>query len=146
MLVEQIMQSNLVTVTPDTTLPDALHLTRQRGVRHLLVVEHDRLVGIVSDRDLKRAMASPATSLEVHELRLPRHDGGWSLAAPGREMGGGPPHVHVKPKLNHPLISRKPVPTGPTGVFGAVQPERPIRPVESGASSSIVNGGMKAGS
>jgi acetoin utilization protein AcuB len=68
MLVEQIMQSTLVTVTPETTLPEALRLTRQRGVRHLLVVEHDRLAGIVSDRDLKRAMASPAASLEVREL------------------------------------------------------------------------------
>jgi acetoin utilization protein AcuB len=32
------------------------------------VLDGDRLVGILSDRDLKRAMASPATSLEVREL------------------------------------------------------------------------------
>jgi acetoin utilization protein AcuB len=53
MLVERIMQSNLVTVAPETTLAEAFRLTRRRGIRHLLVVEHDRLVGIVSDRDLK---------------------------------------------------------------------------------------------
>jgi acetoin utilization protein AcuB len=62
MLVEQIMQSTLVTVTPETTLAEARRLTRQRGLRHLLVVEHDRLVGIVSDRDLRGATGDPAVS------------------------------------------------------------------------------------
>jgi acetoin utilization protein AcuB len=68
MLVQDVMQTKLHTVTPATTLPDALRLTSQRGVRHLPVLDGDRLVGILSDRDLKRAMASPATSLEAHEL------------------------------------------------------------------------------
>lgn len=68
MLVADIMQVKVATVTPKTTLPEAVRLTQQRGVRHLPVMEHERLVGIVSDRDLKRAMASPATSLTVHEL------------------------------------------------------------------------------
>jgi acetoin utilization protein AcuB len=69
MLVRDVMRPNPVTVTPETTLPEAMRLTAQRGIRHLPVVEHGQLVGIVSDRDLKRAMASPATSLEAHELR-----------------------------------------------------------------------------
>ena len=68
MLVQDVMQTKLLTVTPATTLPEALRLTAQRGVRHLPVVDGDRLVGILSDRDLKRAMASSATSLEAHEL------------------------------------------------------------------------------
>jgi acetoin utilization protein AcuB len=68
MLVQDVMQTKLFTVTPETTLPEALRLTAQRGVRHLLVLDRERLVGILSDRDLKRAMASSATSLEVHEL------------------------------------------------------------------------------
>jgi acetoin utilization protein AcuB len=69
MLVADVMQAAVVTITPKTSLPEAVRLAQHRGIRHLPVVEHDRLVGIVSDRDLKRAMASPATSLEVHELR-----------------------------------------------------------------------------
>jgi acetoin utilization protein AcuB len=68
MLVQDVMQTKLVTATPETTLPEALRLTGQRGVRHLPVLEGEQLVGILSDRDLKRAMASPATSLEAHEL------------------------------------------------------------------------------
>ena len=68
MLVQDVMQSKVVTITPETTLPEAVRLARARGVRHLPVVEEGKLVGIVSDRDLKQAMASPATSLEIHEL------------------------------------------------------------------------------
>lgn len=68
MLVEDVMQRDLITVTPGTTLPDALRLSRGRGIRHLPVMDGAELVGIVSDRDLKRAMASPATTLERHEL------------------------------------------------------------------------------
>ena len=68
MLVQDIMQSAIITVKPSTTLPEALRLVQQRGIRHLPVVDGELLVGIVSDRDLKRAMASPATSLERHEL------------------------------------------------------------------------------
>jgi len=68
MLVRDIMKTRLITITPQTTLPEAMKLVSQRRVRHLPVVEDGDLVGIVSDRDLKRAMASPATTLSAHEL------------------------------------------------------------------------------
>jgi len=69
MLVSDVMQAAVLTITPKTSLPEAIRLVQHRGIRHLPVVEDDRLVGIVSDRDLKRAMASSATSLERHELQ-----------------------------------------------------------------------------
>jgi acetoin utilization protein AcuB len=68
MLVQDIMQAELLTILPETTLPEALRLVQRRGVRHLPVVENGNLVGIVSDRDLKRAMPSAATSLSAQEL------------------------------------------------------------------------------
>ena len=69
MLVQDVMQTKLFTVTPETTLPEALRLTGQRGDPPPPRARwRSRLVGILSDRDLKRAMASPATSLEAHEL------------------------------------------------------------------------------
>jgi len=69
MLVADVMQAPVLTVTPKTTLPEGMRLVQHRGIRHLPVIEDDHLVGIVSDRDLKRAMASSATTLEVRELR-----------------------------------------------------------------------------
>ena len=69
MLVRDVMQCHVVTVTPTTTLPDAVRLAAERNVRHLPVMDGDDLVGIVSDRDLKRAMASSAaTPLTVAEF------------------------------------------------------------------------------
>jgi acetoin utilization protein AcuB len=71
MLVRDVMQTSVVTVTPLTTLPQAIQLVAERRIRHLPVVDSGgKLVGILSDRDLKRAMASSATSLEAHELRF----------------------------------------------------------------------------
>lgn len=60
MLVNDIMQRDVVTVTPDTRLPQVLRLLQPRGFRHVPVVEHETLVGIISDRDVKQAMASLA--------------------------------------------------------------------------------------
>lgn len=65
MLVADIMQSPVVTVRPDAPLAEAARLLAQRGIRHLPVVdEAGTLVGILSDRDLKRAVAG-ATALET---------------------------------------------------------------------------------
>jgi acetoin utilization protein AcuB len=70
MLVKDVMRSKVVTVTPRTALAEAMRLVGQRGVRHLPVVAGNDLVGIVSDRDLKRAMASPATGRARAELNF----------------------------------------------------------------------------
>ena len=57
MLVQDIMTRAVLTVRPSTTLAEALQIARKRGIRHLPVLDDDdHLVGIVSDRDLKRAM------------------------------------------------------------------------------------------
>jgi acetoin utilization protein AcuB len=56
MKVSRLMSRKLITVTPEDSVERAVQLLRQRGVRHLLVLKDGRLVGIVSDRDLKRAL------------------------------------------------------------------------------------------
>jgi acetoin utilization protein AcuB len=56
MNVAQIMNRDLITVEPEDSVEEAVGLLRRRGVRHLLVLKKNRLVGIISDRDIKRAM------------------------------------------------------------------------------------------
>ncbi len=69
MYIGRIMHTDLITVPPDTPLDRANNLIREKQIDHLLVVDrHKKLVGLVSDRDLKRYWASPATSLSTHEL------------------------------------------------------------------------------
>jgi acetoin utilization protein AcuB len=69
MYIGRIMHTDLITVSPKTTLVEAKKLIQQKQIDHLLVVsDQKKLVGIVSDRDLKKYWASPATSLSTHEL------------------------------------------------------------------------------
>jgi acetoin utilization protein AcuB len=69
MYIGRIMRTELVTVSPETTLVEARDIIDKNKIEHLLVVnKKGKLVGIVSDRDLKQNWASPATSLSTHEL------------------------------------------------------------------------------
>ena len=56
MQVSQLMSKKLITIAPDDSVEDAVKMLRRRGVRHLLVMNGARLVGILSDRDMKRAL------------------------------------------------------------------------------------------
>ncbi len=63
------MSSPAVTVMPDTPFQDALKIMREHHFRRLAVVNReDKLVGIVSERDLLHAAPSPATSLSIWEM------------------------------------------------------------------------------
>jgi len=68
MLVGQRMQREVVTVTPDMRITGASRLLQEHRIRHLPVVEKGRLVGIITDRDIRRVLPSQMKSLEVHEL------------------------------------------------------------------------------
>ena len=70
MLVRNKMTPNVITAAPDTTLAEALKLTRGNRIRHLPIVQNERLVGIVTDRDLRLAMPPVwASDTDHHELR-----------------------------------------------------------------------------
>jgi acetoin utilization protein AcuB len=51
MRVEDVMTREIQTVSPEASAEDAWGLMRTRGVRHLVVAEGHRIVGILSDRD-----------------------------------------------------------------------------------------------
>ncbi len=67
MLVKDVMQAHPVTATPEARLPQLVRLLQRRGFRHLPVLDGGRLVGIISDRDLKQSMASAASTAEGRE-------------------------------------------------------------------------------
>ena len=52
--VSQIMSKELVTLTPDQSLYEAERLFKKHRIRHIPVVEGDKLIGIVSYSDLLR--------------------------------------------------------------------------------------------
>ena len=68
MLVRDWMTADPQTVTAATPVMEAMQRLRDGGYRRLPVVRDGKLVGIVTDRDLKEATPSKATSLSVYEL------------------------------------------------------------------------------
>jgi len=54
MKVSKYMTQKLITATPDMSVKQAFLLMRTHRVRHIPVVEGGELVGIISDRDLRR--------------------------------------------------------------------------------------------
>ncbi len=68
MLVKNWMSTNVVTVDQDDSMEDAMDLLKKHNIKMLPVMQKNKPVGIITDRDLKRASASDATTLEIHEL------------------------------------------------------------------------------
>jgi len=68
MLVKNWMSKPAVTVDVNDSMQNAVGLLKEHRIKMLPVTEKGKLAGIVTDRDLKRASASDATSLEIHEL------------------------------------------------------------------------------
>jgi acetoin utilization protein AcuB len=66
--VENWMKRDPITISPETGVLEASRLLRQYRIRHLPVVKGGFLVGILTDRDLKRVLPSTATSLSVYEV------------------------------------------------------------------------------
>lgn len=68
MFVAKRMTPNPTTIESTTTIADASELMRKRKFRRLPVVDNGRLVGIITDRDLRTVTPSPATTLSIFEL------------------------------------------------------------------------------
>ena len=68
MTVRDIMSPKPITVDPTTPMLDARQRMADARIRHLIVVEDARVTGIVTDRDIRLNLPSPATSLSVWEV------------------------------------------------------------------------------
>jgi acetoin utilization protein AcuB len=68
MLVQHWMSRDVVTVEADTPFLEARLVLKDKKIRHLPVVDRGKLIGVVTDRDLKEAAPSGATTLDVYEM------------------------------------------------------------------------------
>jgi acetoin utilization protein AcuB len=68
MPVRNLMSQKLITVSYEDSVLKASKLMKDNRIQHLPVLKQGRLAGIVSDRDLKEAQPSKATTLDIHEL------------------------------------------------------------------------------
>lgn len=68
--VREIMSAPALVVSPDTPVPTAVTLMREKRIRHLPVVESGRLVGIVSRGDLREASIAAGINADSYELHF----------------------------------------------------------------------------
>jgi acetoin utilization protein AcuB len=68
MYVKQFMTTQVFTVSPEDNVADTMALMREKKINRLPVVEKGKLVGIVTDGDLREVSPSPATTLSIFEL------------------------------------------------------------------------------
>lgn len=68
MLIQDWMAKDVLTVDENTSLMRATRVMKENNIRRLPVVSHGKLIGIITDRDVKDASPSKTTSLDIHEL------------------------------------------------------------------------------
>ena len=68
MLARNWMSKDVISVDVNDSMQDAIRLIREHKIKHLPVMKNGKLVGIVTDRDLKSASASGASTLDIHEI------------------------------------------------------------------------------
>lgn len=68
MLIQDWMAKDVLTVDENTSLMRATRIMKENNIRRLPVVAHGKLIGIITDRDVKDASPSKTTSLDIHEL------------------------------------------------------------------------------
>ena len=70
MRVRDIMTSPAIVIGPATTVPEAIALMKEYHIRHLPVVEDDRLVGMISRGDLREASITAGINANSYELHF----------------------------------------------------------------------------
>lgn len=67
-LVREWMTPNPICATPEMTLPEAHKIMAEKRIRRLLIVKEGKLMGIVTQGDVRGAQPSEATTLSIFEL------------------------------------------------------------------------------
>ena len=68
MLVRNWMSKTVITADANDSMNKVMDLMKEHEIGMVPVMKKGKLVGIVTDRDLKKSSASGATTLEIHEL------------------------------------------------------------------------------
>jgi acetoin utilization protein AcuB len=68
MLINNWMRTNVITVDADASMQEAIGLIKKNRIRMLPVMENGKLVGVVSDRDLRKTSISETVTFDIPEL------------------------------------------------------------------------------
>ena len=70
MRIKHWMIKDVVTISPETTVEDAIQLMKKHSIRHLPVVEGERLVGLVTESSIRQYALPSLMELPVREVMI----------------------------------------------------------------------------
>jgi|SRR5436190_1875044 len=65
-LISELMTANPITVSPESTIEECMRIMSQKKIRHLPVVDHEKLVGVISIGDVVRQIMEDQRSIIEH--------------------------------------------------------------------------------
>lgn len=68
MLIKDWMATAILTVDANTSVMRATRTMKENSIRRLPVLSHGKLVGVITDRDLKEASPSSTSDMDIHEM------------------------------------------------------------------------------
>ena len=70
MQIKSLMSTNVFTIEMDDTISNVKYIFEEMGFHHLLVVAEEKLIGVISDRDLLKALSPnvDSTAATTHDL------------------------------------------------------------------------------
>ncbi len=68
MLIKDWMATAILTVDANTSVMRATRTMKENSIRRLPVLSHGKLIGIITDRDLKEASPSSTSEMDIHEM------------------------------------------------------------------------------
>ncbi|HHO47442.1 MAG TPA: CBS domain-containing protein [Desulfobacteraceae bacterium] len=68
MLIKDWMATDILTVDANTSVMRATRIMKENNIRRLPVMSHNKLIGVVTDRDLKEASPSTTSEIDIHEM------------------------------------------------------------------------------
>lgn len=117
MRVSELMSQSVVTITASSSCHDAAARMHGAGIRHLPVVDGEgRLVGVVTDRDLRHCLFTPAMLREIGSVpvgtllqRVPVKE---VMSAPVVTVGPGEPLEIALARMMRERVGSLPVTEG----------------------------------
>lgn len=68
MLIKDWMATTILTVDANTSVMRATRTMKENNIRRLPVMSHGKLIGVITDRDLKEAAPSTTSDIDIHEM------------------------------------------------------------------------------
>jgi CBS domain-containing protein len=60
----EIMSKPLITISANSSIKDALETMQQKNIRRLVILDKEKVIGIITDKDIFRAIMSNQTLIE----------------------------------------------------------------------------------